>query len=85
MDDLSSVVAKSLEGRRREAERAEEIVAEEAASYERWADAEQATPTIVALREKFRDVLEGEARKASTGGKLRHLRPDASATRSGSW
>lgn len=72
VDDLSTIVAESLEGRRREAERAEQIVAEEAASYDRWAEAEQATPTIVALREKLRRVFEGEVDR-SLSGKLRHL------------
>jgi glutamyl-tRNA reductase len=72
VDDLSNVVAQSLESRKREAERAEQIVAEEAASYERWADAEQVTPTIVQLRERLRAVLEGEVDR-SLGGKLKHL------------
>ena len=72
VDDLSNVVAESLNSRRKEAERAEEIVAEEAANYERWAEAEQVTPTIVLLRERFRSVLEAEVEK-SLGGKLRQL------------
>jgi glutamyl-tRNA reductase len=72
VDDLSNVVASSMESRRREADRAEAIVADEARSYERWADAEQVTPTIVVLRERFRRVLEAEVDK-SLAGKLRHL------------
>jgi glutamyl-tRNA reductase len=74
VDDLSKVVAESLESRRREAERAEAIVAEEAASYERWADAEQVTPTIVGLRDRFRGILQAEVDR-SLSGKLRHLGP----------
>lgn len=74
VDDLSKVVAESLEGRRREAERAERIVDEEAASYDRWAEAEQVTPTIVALRERLRGILEGEVDR-SLSGRLRHLVP----------
>ncbi len=72
IDDLSNVVAESFQSRRREAERAEAIVVEETASYERWAEAEQVTPTIVALRERLRSVLEAEVHR-SLGGKLRHL------------
>jgi glutamyl-tRNA reductase len=74
VDDLSKVVAESLEGRKREAERAELIVDEEAASYDRWAEAEQVTPTIVALRERLRGILEGEVDR-SLSGRLRHLGP----------
>jgi glutamyl-tRNA reductase len=72
VDDLSNVVADTLDSRRREAERAEEIVLEEAASYDRWAEAEQVTPTIVSLREHFRIILGVEVER-SLSGKLRHL------------
>jgi glutamyl-tRNA reductase len=72
VDDLSSVVAESFASRRREAEHAERIVREEAESYERWADAEQATPTIVALRERLGGILLAEVDR-SLSGKLRHL------------
>jgi glutamyl-tRNA reductase len=75
VDDLSKVVAESLESRRREADRAEQIVAEEAAHYERWADSEQVTPTVLALRERVRGVLSTELER-SLGGKLRHLSSD---------
>jgi glutamyl-tRNA reductase len=74
VDDLSNVVADTLDSRKREAERAEQIVLEEAASYDRWAEAEQVTPTIVSLREHFRSILDGEVER-SLGGKLRHLAP----------
>jgi len=74
IDDLSNVVAESLQSRMREAERAEAIVLEEAQSFERWAEAEQVTPTIVALRERMRAILESEIDR-SLGGKLRHLGP----------
>ncbi|HVW26812.1 MAG TPA: glutamyl-tRNA reductase [Polyangiaceae bacterium] len=74
IDDLSNVVAESLQSRQREAERAEAIVLEETQSYERWAEGEQVTPTIVALRERIRAILESEVDR-SLGGKLRHLTP----------
>ncbi len=72
VDDLSAVVARSREGRSREAERAEEIVVAEAIGYDRWADAEQATPTIVALRGRLRAALDAELGR-SLKGRLRHL------------
>jgi glutamyl-tRNA reductase len=78
VDDLSNVVADSMDLRRREADRAEAIVAEEAASYERWADAEQVTPTIVVLRERLRRILVAEVER-SLSGKLRHLGEDERA------
>jgi glutamyl-tRNA reductase len=74
VDDLSKVVAESFDGRKREAVRAEQIIDEEAASYDRWAEAEQVTPTIVALRERLRGILEGEVER-SLSGRLRHLGP----------
>jgi glutamyl-tRNA reductase len=79
IDDLSNVVAESLQSRKREAERAEAIVLEEAQGFERWAEGEQVTPTIVALRERIRAILEAEVDR-SLGGKLRHLgAPDRDA------
>src|SRR5690606_7312986 len=47
IDDLSHVVAESLDAREREARRAEEIVSAEAVGYDRWADSEQVTPLVV--------------------------------------
>ncbi|MEZ4219851.1 MAG: glutamyl-tRNA reductase [Polyangiaceae bacterium] len=72
VDDLSRVVAETLASRAREAERAEAIVAEETAGWERWADAELATPAVVALREQFASVLERELER-SLRGRLKHL------------
>ena len=72
VDDLSGVVAESLRSRQAEAEKAEGIVAEEVRGFGRWVDAEQATPVIVALRQRFREVLEGELDR-SLRGKLKHL------------
>jgi glutamyl-tRNA reductase len=71
IDDLSRVVADGLKTRAREAERGEAIVAEEARGYDRWAEAEQVTPTVVALRNRLRAVLTGEVAR-SLEGRLRH-------------
>lgn len=74
VDDLSHVVAESLESREREAERAEEIIGAEALGYDRWEDAEQVTPLVVALRERLRSVLDAELER-SLAGRLKHLSP----------
>ncbi len=72
VDDLTAQVKESLSARSREAERAEAIVVNEALGYDRWADAEQATPTIVALRGRIRAALEVELSR-SLKGRLKHL------------
>ncbi|HEY2410534.1 MAG TPA: glutamyl-tRNA reductase [Polyangiaceae bacterium] len=78
VDDLSQVVSEALSSRSREADAAEAIVAREAEGYDRWADAEQATPTIVALRARLSAALEEELSR-SLRGKLKHLGPDERA------
>ena len=72
IDDLSKVVAETLSTRSREAASAEAIVGREAEGYDRWADAEQATPTIIALRSRITASLEEEMAR-SFRGKLKHL------------
>lgn len=72
IDDLSKVVSDSLSTRSREAASAEAIVGREAEGYDRWADAEQATPTIVLLRARLTASLEAELSR-SLRGKLKHL------------
>ncbi len=72
VDDLTAQVKESMSARSREAERAEAIVVTEAIGYERWADAEQATPTVVALRARVRAALEIELSR-SFKGRLKHL------------
>jgi glutamyl-tRNA reductase len=75
VDDLTGQVKESLSARSREAERAEAIVVSEALGYDRWADAEQATPTIVALRARLRSVFDVELNR-SLRGRLKHLSDD---------
>jgi glutamyl-tRNA reductase len=75
VDDLSEIVNESKSNRKGEAERAEQIVLEETRSYERAASAEQATPTVVALRRQVARILKAEHEK-SQRGKLRDLTVD---------
>ncbi|GAB4362809.1 MAG: glutamyl-tRNA reductase [Deltaproteobacteria bacterium] len=64
IDDLNNVIETNLEERQKEALKAEEIVAAEVRSFLRWLDAQQVTPTIVSLRNKFEEVRKAEVAKA---------------------
>ena len=75
IDDFSRLVAESLHNRHREVERAELIVEAEAASFERRAETEQVTPTILALRRRFAAAMKEELDR-SLRGKLKHLGPE---------
>jgi glutamyl-tRNA reductase len=72
VDNLSEIVAQSLEGRAQEAQRAEKIVREEAGGFEAWRAEQALTPTIVKLRARTRAILVSEVER-SLAGKLRHL------------
>jgi glutamyl-tRNA reductase len=72
IDDFSRVVAESLSVREREALEAQRLVDLEVQSFERWADAEQVTPVLVALRTRIRAILELELER-SLSGRLKHL------------
>jgi glutamyl-tRNA reductase len=78
IDDFSRLVGESLATRTREAERAGSIIDEEARAFDRWADAEQATPLVVSLRQRIRAEL-GIELERSLRGKLRHLGPQERA------
>jgi glutamyl-tRNA reductase len=75
IDDLSQIVAESLEGRAAEATRAEAITLEEATGFEAWTLERALTPTIVGLRERTRALLHAELQRSLTG-KLKHLSGD---------
>jgi glutamyl-tRNA reductase len=60
IDDLESVVASSLAGRRREAARAEAIVAEEAEGFREWLASREVVPAIASLRAWAEEVRAAE-------------------------
>lgn len=60
LDDLQKISQENLGARRKEADVAERIVLGEVAAFERWRRALDLTPTIVALRERFREVVRNE-------------------------
>jgi glutamyl-tRNA reductase len=64
IDDLEAVVSETLAGRRREAERAEAIVAEEAERFREWQASLDVVPAIASLRARAEEIRAAELRKA---------------------
>lgn len=64
IDDLEAVVAATMVGRRREAERAESIVAEEAERFRAWQASLDVVPTIASLRARAEAIRTAELSKA---------------------
>lgn len=64
LDDLESVVAASLAGRRREAARAEAIVAEEAERFREWRHSREVVPAIASLRAWAEEIRAAELERA---------------------
>jgi glutamyl-tRNA reductase len=60
IDDLESVVATTLSGRRREAARAEAIVAEEAEDFREWLASREVVPAIASLRAWAEEIRAAE-------------------------
>ena len=63
IDDLKEVVEENLAGRREEAVKARAIVDEETESFRQWLDSLTLQPTIVALGERGRRIVEEELAK----------------------
>jgi glutamyl-tRNA reductase len=68
-DDLRGVVESNLEQRRREAETAEEIVADEADRFLSWLSSLEVVPTIVALRSRFDEIRRTEVERTLSAWK----------------
>ena len=75
IDDLESIVSSGMKERRSEADAAERLVAREVEQYVSMARQLEATPTIVALRERVRSTLGAELDK-TLAGRLKHLSED---------
>ena len=71
IDDLEAVVAESLAGRRKEAERAEAIVADEAKRFRAWQASLDVVPAIASLRAHAEQIRTAELAKAE--GRLGRL------------
>jgi glutamyl-tRNA reductase len=66
IDDLEAVVAETLAGRRAEAERAEQLVGEEAERFRRWQASLEVVPAIASLRARAEEIRQAELAKAAT-------------------
>jgi glutamyl-tRNA reductase len=64
IDDVQAVVAETLAGRRREAERAEAIVAEEAERFREWQASLDVVPAIASLRARAEEIRSAELERA---------------------
>jgi glutamyl-tRNA reductase len=63
VDDLQGVVDANMGERKKEAKKAEEIVAGEVESFERWVASLDSVPTIVSLKEKAEQIKNQELQK----------------------
>ncbi|HEU5363332.1 MAG TPA: glutamyl-tRNA reductase [Gaiellaceae bacterium] len=63
IDDLEAVVAETLAGRRAEAERAEQLVAEEADRFRSWRASLDVVPAIASLRARAEEIRAAELAK----------------------
>jgi glutamyl-tRNA reductase len=63
IDDLEAVVAETLAGRRAEADRAEQLVAEEAERFRSWRASLDVVPAIASLRARAEEIRAAELAK----------------------
>jgi glutamyl-tRNA reductase len=66
IDDLEQIVVETLSLRRREAERAEAIVAAEAEKFHEWQASLDVVPAIASLRARAEEIREAELEKAES-------------------
>jgi glutamyl-tRNA reductase len=79
IDDLEAVVAETLAGRRREAERAESIVAAEADRFRDWHASLDVVPAITSLRARAEEIREAELERAKLSGAERRAAESVTA------
>jgi glutamyl-tRNA reductase len=66
LDDLQDIAASNVEERRREGNRAEQIVVEEQQHFDGWLSALQAVPTIRDLRSQAEEIRTGAIERAAS-------------------
>ena len=79
IDDLEAVVAETLAGRRREAERAEAIVAGEADRFHEWLASLDVVPAIASLRARAEEIKAAELERAKLSGAERRAAESVTA------
>jgi glutamyl-tRNA reductase len=67
IDDLKEVAEENLQERSIEAQKAEEIVAQEVESFGRWIGSLERVPTIAALRTRFDEIRRRELARSLSG------------------
>ena len=75
IDDLEAVVAETITGRRSEAARAEQLVADEGERFRRWRASLDVVPTIASLRALAEEIRDSELERA--GSRLSESRAQA--------
>jgi glutamyl-tRNA reductase len=66
IDNLQNIVDENMKNRRREALKAEQIIAEEVTQYAKWLKELVAVPTIISLRTKAEGIVQEEMVKAQS-------------------
>lgn len=66
IDDLEGIVSQNMDERKQQALSAEGIVDEESHKFRNWLNGLAVVPTIVALRKKMEEILEGEWKKTAS-------------------
>ena len=79
IDDLEAVVAETLSSRRREAERAESIVAAEAVRFRDWLASRDVVPAIASLRARAEEIRTAELERAKLSGAERRAAESVTA------
>lgn len=74
IDDLQGIVTRNIAERKQEALQAERIIQEECIKFRSWLEGIEVVPTILALRKRMEDILQGEWKKA--GPALQGLTPE---------
>jgi len=74
IDDLQLIVDANVEGRQREALKAEEIISEELSVIDRWLQSLEVVPTVTALRTKAEEIRRSEVNKFMS--KMGQLSPE---------
>ena len=64
IDDLTGVARENLKGRESEADKGELIVEQEVETFYQWFTSLDRVPTIIALRQKFEEIRQGELKKS---------------------
>jgi len=79
IDDLEAVVAETLAGRRREAERAETIVVAEVDRFAEWRASLDVVPAIASLRARAEEIRTAELDRAKLSGAERRAAESVTA------